>query len=455
MILRSLRWRLLAGGGVAVLVALAVAWVVMTLLFERHLDARTRIDLTRDAIRLAAALTIDAAGRPSVGEPLTDPRFDVAASGLYWQVGSGDNAVRSRSLWDQGLDTGSAVSADSWSLRRAPGPFEAEVFVLQRAIRPDANGPAVVIMLAQDAHDVASAQDEFGRELASFLALLWLVLMSAAWLQVHLGLQPLRRVRDDLEAMRGDSSARLQSGWATEVMPLTDAINALAQAREDDVRRARTRAADLAHGLKTPLAALSAQSRRIREEGHEVIADGLDVVIERLQATTQAELARSRMAGPRHDTHCLAHDVVECLIEVLERTERGERIAFSNLLDPAATAPMAEEDFAELIGPLIENATRFARRRVSISAFEDAGRMGIAIDDDGPGVAMEREADILVRGARFDETAGGQGLGLSIAREYADMAGADLALTRSLLGGLRVMISWSRALTRPLPDPSI
>lgn len=445
MILRSLRWRLLAGGGLAVLAALAVAWVFMTLLFERHLDARTRIDLTRDATRLAAALAIDAAGRPSVGAPLTDPRFDVAASGLYWQVGTGETAVRSRSLWDAGLTPAPGISTDSWILRRAPGPFEPEVFVLQRLIRPDARGPAVVILLAQDAHDVASAQEEFGRELAIFLALLWLVLMSAAWLQVNLGLQPLRRVRDDLEAMRGDSTARLASGWATEVMPLADAINALAQAREDDVRRARTRAADLAHGLKTPLAALSAQSRRIRDEGHGAIADGLDLVIDRLQATTQAELARSRMAGPRQDATCLAHDVVERLIEVVERTEAGERVAFSNLLDPAVTAPMAEEDFAELTGPLLENATRFARRRVVVSTFEAAGRVGLAIDDDGPGVATDREADILVRGARLDETTPGQGLGLSIAREYADMIGADLTLARSPLGGLRVAVSWPAA----------
>src|SRR3546814_5704623 len=45
------------------------------------------------------------------------------------------------------------------------------------------------------------------------------------------------------------------------VQPLIDAINALADVREADLDRARRRAADLAHGLKTPLAALAAQSR--------------------------------------------------------------------------------------------------------------------------------------------------------------------------------------------------
>ena len=52
MITRSLHWRLLAGAMAAILLALAVAWLFMTLLFERHLERRLQAEMTRDGLRL-------------------------------------------------------------------------------------------------------------------------------------------------------------------------------------------------------------------------------------------------------------------------------------------------------------------------------------------------------------------------------------------------------------------
>src|SRR5690606_18360034 len=106
--------------------------------------------------------------------------------------------------------------------------------------------------------------------------LLWLFLLIAAHLQVSLGLRPLAAVRRQIGALRGDPAARLPAGHPREIAPLADAINALADAREADLGRARKRAGDLAHSLKTPLAALAAQSRRAREQGALEAADGLD-----------------------------------------------------------------------------------------------------------------------------------------------------------------------------------
>jgi signal transduction histidine kinase len=77
-----------------------------------------------------------------------------------------------------------------------------------------------------------------------------------------------------------------------EVQPLTNAINELASAREKDLPMARRRAADLPHALKTPLAALSAGSRRVRDEGAAELADGLDRAIAAAGMAVNAELAR-------------------------------------------------------------------------------------------------------------------------------------------------------------------
>jgi signal transduction histidine kinase len=74
----------------------------------------------------------------------------------------------------------------------------------------------------------------------------------------------------------------------------------LADVRERDLELARRRAADLAHGLKTPLAAATAQSRRAREAGALQAADGMDRAIAAIRSAVEAELARSRIAATGH-----------------------------------------------------------------------------------------------------------------------------------------------------------
>jgi len=129
---------------------------------------------------------------------------------------------------------------------------------------------------------------------------------------------------------------------------------------------------------------------------------------------------------------------------VLEQTEAGEALAFSVDIPETLAAPLNRDDLTDLLGPLMENAVRFARRRVAVSAQQDDARLVITVEDDGPGIPIERADAASRRGVRLDEQVTGQGLGLSIARSYTESARGELHLTRSVLGGLRVDICWLR-----------
>jgi signal transduction histidine kinase len=446
LILRSLRWRLLLGAAAAILIALAVAWLFMTFLFERHLERRLQSEMERDGQRLAAVLLVDAAGAITpTAAPLSDPRLQAPGSGFYWQLSTAAGSVSSRSLLDQSLDQSSPADATGWRLRRAMGPFEAPVFILERTIRPDADRPPVLIQLAQDAADLTSARDEFGRELAVFLGLLWLVLSAAAWAQVTLGLRPLAGIHRDVATLRERPTARLSAARLTEIQPLTDAINAMAEARERDVTRGRQRAADLAHGLKTPIAALEAQSRKARSAGAVDAADGIDRVVASVRSAIDAELARSRiataLAGPPSRTRVLS--TVERLIAVLEHTEAGGRIAFTVDIPDDLCAPLRTEDLAELLGAVLENAVRFARRRVWIEGHADPAGVRLVIKDDGPGIAADQRQRALMRGERLDQNGDGSGLGLAIASELAEATGGRVAVADAEPEGLAITFSWA------------
>ncbi len=445
MIAGSLRWRLLVAAAGAILLALVVAWIFMTLLFEWHLLRRLETEMRRDGARLAAALAIAPDGKPTVTQGPTDARLDTPAGGYYWQASTASGAARSRSLWDAELARVADARAADWRLRRARGPFGQDAIFLEREIRPDARGPAVLVQLAQDDAPLAAARQEFGRELAAFLVLLWVVLMTAAWLQVRLGLAPLARVRSDLAALRDNAQARVPASRLREIQPLVEAINALADARGEDLVRARRRAADLAHSLKTPLAAMAAQSRRAREQGAGQAAEGLDRAIEAVHRTVEAELARARIASTRRDATGQApvRATVERLVNVLEHTDRGGELAFAIEVPPGLQLPLHPDDLSELLGPVLENAVRYARRQVRIASADDAGGKRLWIEDDGPGIDAAQAGDALVRGARLDEAGPGTGLGLAIAGELAQATGGAIELERSVLGGLKVSFAWN------------
>jgi signal transduction histidine kinase len=439
----SLRLRLILGGAMAVMVALIVSWLAMTWLFERHIERRETDELTRVGLNLVAGLSVDAAGRPVIAAAPADPRLDAPAGGLYWQVSTAAGAVRSRSLWDQTLKSPAEASAEVWRARIAAGPFDDRILVVERRVRPDHAGPAVLVQVASEEKALRAARAEFGRDLAIFLGGLWLVLSAAATVQVMLGLSPLARIRADLARLRGSPSARMADDHPSEIAPLIAAINDLAQAREADLLRARRRAGDLAHSLKTPLAALSAQSRRARATGAVDAAEGLDRAIEAMAAALETELARARAAAARETAaHAEILPAVERLVAVVERTAEGERLMFDVEIDPRLRAPVAEDVLTEMLGALIENAARFARRRVRVTGAAVEGGVRLSIDDDGPGMEEGRAEAALMRGGRLDEAGPGHGLGLAIVRDLVDASSAELALGRSDLGGLAVSIQW-------------
>jgi signal transduction histidine kinase len=317
------------------------------------------------------------------------------------------------------------------------------VLLLERLVRLDSRSPPVLVQLAHDEEAVEQTTEEFGRELALSLMLLWAILAGAAWVQVQLGLRPLERVREELEHLRDSPLKRLGAEHPPEIAPLTAAINALADAREKDLVLARQRAADLAHALKTPLAALSAQSRRAREAGATEAADGLDRAIAAASSTVESELMRARAATIRHSASSAASaalPVIERIIGVIERTDFGAERVFEVEVPAELAVPLEGSDFAELIGALLENAARFARRRVRISASTSPARLDV--EDDGPGLGSARTEAALARGGRLDEAGAGHGFGLAIARELAEAAGGTLVMDKSALGGLRVTLLW-------------
>jgi signal transduction histidine kinase len=133
--------------------------------------------------------------------------------------------------------------------------------------------------------------------------------------------------------------------------------------------------------------------------------------------------------------------VLESLVGVVEKTEFGAKLVFEVNVPEDLRLPVAGEDLLEIAGALIENAARYARRRVRITG-EPTGAGCLIVEDDGPGIDSEKVAAALARGGRLDEAGPGHGLGLAIANDLVDATRGQLTLVRSELGGLKVTVAW-------------
>ena len=443
----SLRWRLLAGGAAVILLVLGAAAVGLGLLFERHVVRGLVGELDVYVGQLISAIEVSEAGPPRLTRLPSDPRFDEPLSGLYWQVAvDGAPPVRSRSLWDTTLELPmNDTPSGEIGTPIIKGPLGSRLQVVERSIMMHAGERPVHVHLAvaADLARVTAARHAFTQDLVVALLGLGAILATAMAVQITLGLKPLEHLRRGLADIRAGTEHRLAVSVPQEVLPLAEEVNALIEAQQAEIERSRNRAADLAHGLKTPLAALAADVRRLREKGEMETAADIEGLGETMRRHVERELARARARGSRKAgiTERLAlAPAVQALAATLRRTPDGETREFRVDIGGDVMMPMSRDDLTEVLGNVMENAVRHAARVVRVSAFTGAAGIGVAVEDDGPGVPEQSMAVILERGHRLDQKGGGAGLGFAIVQDILELYGRKLTLSRSSLGGLRVEI---------------
>lgn len=437
---RSLRLRLLAGAALSIAAALVLAGFGLAFLFERHVERRVDAELETYLHQIAGNVAFGPAGDILLAPAPADPRFDQPLSGLYWQIEEKGTRqeLRSRSLWDDAL----ALPKDELGPRNIhrhflPGPAGSNLVVQERQVVFTDRGKKHTLRLAVaiDHAEITRATQDFAADATPSLLFLGFALLAAGWLQVRIGLRPLEAVRRGVEAIHSGATKRLPSNYPDEVLPLAGEINELLDAQEKAIARSRSGAADLAHGLRTPLTVLAADARRLRERGENEIADGIDTLAEVMRRHVERAVAQTRLRPQRGLSTSLA-PVVTQLVATIRKTPRGETLAWTNDIADDLHVAVDGDDLTELMGNLIENASKWARTCVRISAELAGGEVTIRIEDDGSGIPEAQRAAALKRGTRLDASAPGSGLGLAIAGDIAETYNGVLSLQDGALGGL-------------------
>jgi signal transduction histidine kinase len=257
--------------------------------------------------------------------------------------------------------------------------------------------------------------------------------------QVAIGLTPLERLRQALGDVSLGRTHTLEGSFPVEVKPLVDELNTVLAQNTEIVARARTQAGNLAHALKTPLTVLGNAAAAQRSVPSPLIGD--QVALARRQIDYHLKRARVAGAAGLAGVHAPLRPAVEGLLRVMRKVHARDGLAWTMApLDDRLVFGGEQQDLQEMLGNLLDNAGKWARHRVELSATQAQGRLSITVDDDGPGIAADRREAVFSRGARDDERVPGSGLGLAIVDDLARLYSGQVELADSPLGGLRVRL---------------
>lgn len=436
----SLHRRLLLAGSVGLAAFLGLTGVVLDAAFRDSALSAVRDRLQGQVYTLLASAELAGDGELAIPDALPEPRLSRPGSGLYAAVFGEGFAWRSESAL--GLEL-------RWRRDLAPGETafdgpvargEVPVFRFSQGVVWEQGGDT-----ARFTFSVAEDTQAFHEQVRHFRHTLWfwlggaaLLLLVLQWLLLRWSLRPLRSVSRELQAVEEGHREALSGDYPEELKGLTGHLNAFIRAEREHLQRYRNTLSDLAHSLKTPLAVLrsgletDALDAATRERLREQLARMDELVAHRLK---RAAHAGTRTIGARTPVA----PVAERLVAALDKVHASSGVECRLAVPDAAVFPGEEGDLYELLGNLLDNAYKWARSRVDLSAEPMAGgyRDGLvlAVTDDGPGIEPARVDRLLQRGIRGDERVDGHGIGLATVNDIVTAYGGELGFEARAGGG--------------------
>ncbi|WP_234902642.1 sensor histidine kinase [Agrobacterium larrymoorei] len=268
----------------------------------------------------------------------------------------------------------------------------------------------------------------------AFQSLMWLVpamlllgisLVIGTYLQVRFGLKPLNRLTTDIGAVTNGSKASLSDVNVEELKPVSAEINRLIALNAQRLENTRVQFANMAHGLKTPVASLTlGLTDRNDPDG------GLRDLVHRIDRRIRHHLADARKSAVADfaDQNTSVRSRLDDLILVLSNVHRDRNLSVRCDVDTTLSVRCDRDDLDEILGNLLDNAFKWAANTILVSAQRKAQTVEILIRDDGPGISEDKIQTAFRPGLRLDESVSGSGFGLGIAKEITELYGGTVLL---------------------------
>lgn len=445
----SINTRLLAAASLVLAAFLGLTGWVLDHAFRDAAETALRERLQAHVYALLAAADLNASGELRLPDALPEPRFSTPGSGLYAQVRRADNnpvwrspsAVGLEIVWPAVTDAGKPHFA-TLALAERGSLAQALSFGVVWETAPNA-AVRYTFSVAEDLTATHAQVQRFRHSLWGGLGGVAVLLLIVQGIILRWSLAPLRRVAADLKEIETGRQAQLSGHYPRELRGLTDSLNALIRHERTHLERYRNSLADLAHSLKTPLAVL----RGITESKNPIDADGSRTLQDQVQRMDQivhyqlhraAAMGRTALAAPVN-----VSNVITKLRASLDKVYAEKNVTCTVGVDHDLMFHGDESDLLEVLGNVLDNAYKYCRHTVRVTAHamaDDKPDLILEIEDDGPGIPAQMAKSVMQRGTRLDTTTPGQGIGLAVAHDIVRLYHGTLEISRSELGGAKITL---------------
>jgi len=301
--------------------------------------------------------------------------------------------------------------------------------------------------------NVAQSLDSFNAQVASFRQQLFtwfaavavIMLTSISFVMRGL-LKPLRQIESEISEVEEGKRHVLSDDFPTELTSVARNMNLLIGSERARSERYRNTLDNLAHSLKTPLAAIRAV---LSEQRSSIMTERVETQIERMNDIVRYQLRKPAtihtetlgvVAVP------VSHELKR-LVEGLSKVYRDKSPQIELDVTDGIRFHGEAGDFLEVAGNLLDNACKWCRQRVRLTIRSqeqgniESGGMTLTVEDDGPGIPEEAADALLQRGMRLDESAPGHGIGLAVVKDIAASYGGEVTIVNSDLGGAAITVT--------------
>jgi two-component system sensor histidine kinase PhoQ len=457
--MNSLSSRLLVSVSVLLLIFFGATIAVLDRAFTEAGEQARRDILDGHLVALLAAAEPDDSGQLAMPARLREPRFQRIGSGLYAELRQLDGNIlwRSRSALGMELPVGTVPEIGNHLFDREELEDGAPVLTLALTVDwelDEGESQAYVFKVAESLDGFNAQVAGFRGQLFGWFAAVAATMLVAFSMLLRNLLKPLRQIETEISEIEEGNRASLSGGFPTELTGVARNMNLLIDTERARSDRYRYTLDNLAHSLKTPLAAMRALLGERRDEH---FGERFNEQIDRMDEIVRYQLRKP--AASVADNLVLAsvrvEEEVARLIDGLRKVYRDKNPEFEVSIEPGMQFRGDKGDFLEVAGNLLDNACKWCERRVRISIVPSAGARAVAsgmvltVSDDGPGIPDDAVAALLQRGMRLDESTPGHGIGLAVVKDIAQSYGGRLSIQRSDLGGAEIMVSIPPLSTTP------
>jgi two-component system sensor histidine kinase PhoQ len=447
VILQSLRARVLLWVSVALIVLFAITTVGLLVIFQRSSELALRDALQVQLLGLISAAEESDEGELSLPDDAgLDLSLTVPESGVYGVIWDADAVAIWRSASWVGRD---------WLVEQWPVPGERIYVTVEEDGLPALN--ALLMGIRWDFHDGSSLPYTFGiavarepyvereaafrRNLIGWFAVLTVTMLLVLTIVLRYALKPLRRLVYEVGEVETGRRQVVTERLPSELTGLARNLNFLIDSERRRSVRYRNTLDDLAHSLKTPLASIRAllADRSVDGEG---LSRALDHEVTRMDQRIGYQLQRARATGGTGLglAPVALGAIVEDIVSTLDKVYRDKQVSCELEIETGAKYQGDPGDLNEILGNLIDNGYKYCRKRVLVEITSSVERVEIVVHDDGPGLPEAAEDAVIERGARADESVPGQGIGLAVVAETAELYQGSVRLGASPLGGTAVRV---------------